>query len=241
MLKLILDVREAKIIEKFLLTKEKEKIDYEIRQLPLGDFIFEQDSNSKLMIERKTWKDFAASIVDGRYREQKLRYCGQSCQTIYIIEGKRSEYKEVHRIKADTIESCILSLLIRDRIPIIQTKNLCDTVHWLQKIYFKLIKLEKEEKKDISMLYLSSMHSNKKDNLTPELCFQNQLRQIPGVSTKIATIISKEYPNFPILIRRYQELNEKERPKMLQNINTGKRRLGKKLSEKIYKFIYSTT
>ena len=237
MLKLILDVRETKIIENFLSTK-KEKIKYEVKQLPLGDFIFEQHSIPRLIIERKTWKDFASSIIDGRYREQKLRYCGQTCQVIYILEGERTKYKEIHCIKADTIESCLLSLLIRNRIPIIHTKNISDTVRWLQQIYNKLLKLEKEEKRDISMLYLSSMHSNKKDNLTPELCFQNQLRQIPGVSTKIATIISKEYPNFPMLIQRYQELDEDERPKMLQNINTGKRRLGKKLSEKIYKFIY---
>lgn len=235
MIKILLDVRERKVIDKLRLEFEKNgnKIDYEIEMLDLGDFVFMREDGSKVIVERKTWDDFSKSIVDGRYREQKIRYKSQPWQVIYLLEG---DCKSVVKRKQDIIESCMLSMIIRDKISVIKTKNINDTTKWLIKMYNKLIKLGDISKEEPT--YLDTLCVNKKDNLTPEICFQNQLRQIPGVSTKIAKIISKEYPNFPALISKYETLEEENRPALLKEINTGKRRLGKKLSAKIYNFIY---
>lgn len=239
MFSLTIDARETKIINK-LKDFDLEKINLNIKQLHLGDFVYYNKFNDTvLFIERKTWKDMADSIVDGRYREQIIRYTSTGITTIYLLEGTEETYEQVHKIPNSTIYSTMLSILIRDRIPIIQTKNINDSIQWILRIYFKLIKLEKIAKIPVIDLYLSSMMSNKKENLTPELCFQNQLRQIPGISTKIAKIIYSKYPNFPKLIKSYEEIDEKDRPKFLANISTGKRRLGPKLSTKIYNFIFN--
>jgi len=48
------------------------------------------------IVERKTADDLAASIVDGRYEEQKFRLknCGIN-NVIYLIEGKAGQYTKI--------------------------------------------------------------------------------------------------------------------------------------------------
>ena len=48
------------------------------------------------IVERKTADDLAASIVDGRYEEQKVRLknCGIN-NVIYLIEGKAGQYTRI--------------------------------------------------------------------------------------------------------------------------------------------------
>ncbi len=48
------------------------------------------------IVERKTADDLAASIVDGRYEEQKFRLknCGIN-NVIYLIEGKAGQYTRI--------------------------------------------------------------------------------------------------------------------------------------------------
>ena len=67
-MKLIVDNRERKIISEL-----EGKIEFNVLQLPLGDFIFVKDNIVKLVIERKSVADFTASIPDGRYRDQARR------------------------------------------------------------------------------------------------------------------------------------------------------------------------
>ena len=64
-------------------------VEIKSESLPLGDIIFEKDKNEIIMIERKTWKDLAASIRDGRYNEQSFRLneCDiHNHNIIYLIE-----------------------------------------------------------------------------------------------------------------------------------------------------------
>ena len=75
----------------------------ELRSLPLGDFVWTvriKDTAMKkgyhefvldYIIERKTADDLAASILDGRYEEQKFRLksCGIN-NVMYLIEGTPS-------------------------------------------------------------------------------------------------------------------------------------------------------
>ena len=65
------------------------------------------------IVERKTSADLAASIVDGRYQEQKvrLRNCGCRC-LLYIVEGLSLSVgrgKGYGRLNAQSLEAALIS------------------------------------------------------------------------------------------------------------------------------------
>ena len=68
----------------------KNKInDATFENLELGDFLFKVNDVDVLIIERKTISDYAASIKDGRNREQKKRLLLNYPlnKILYLIEG----------------------------------------------------------------------------------------------------------------------------------------------------------
>ena len=82
-LELVIDQREQKI-------KKLWTGDATYEALDIGDFVFRCGNETILIIERKTASDLAASIRDGRNREQKARllHSGISRDRImYLIEG----------------------------------------------------------------------------------------------------------------------------------------------------------
>jgi ERCC4-type nuclease len=88
------DIRESDLIQaiNFLITTSSSFQELIIvnEQLPLGDIIICDEKEEKLIIERKTLKDLASSIKDGRYEEQSYRLNGikhHNHNVIYLIEG----------------------------------------------------------------------------------------------------------------------------------------------------------
>ena len=47
---------------------------FQMESLPLGDVCFLYDSHECILIERKSYKDFVASLKDGRWENQRIRY-----------------------------------------------------------------------------------------------------------------------------------------------------------------------
>ena len=79
--------------------------------------------------------------------------------------------------------------------------------------------------------------------MTPEVWFITQLSLIPQVTEKISEIIVNKYVNLLSLIKVYESIPEDLRPKLLSDLeyelsNGKKRRIGDKLSKKIYFFFY---
>ena len=65
------------------------------------------------------------------------------------------------------------------------------------------------------------------------------LKQIPGVSSLCAESISKIYPSMNDLLKKYNEFeNEDDKNNLLSDIMINKKKIGKKLSEKIFLFLY---
>jgi ERCC4-type nuclease len=70
--------------------------------LPIGDIIINDETEDKLIIERKSVADLLSSIKDGRYEEQSYRLNGlnhHNHNIIYLIEG---DVNKVNRFKSDT-------------------------------------------------------------------------------------------------------------------------------------------
>jgi crossover junction endonuclease MUS81 len=235
--KLILEIdyREKAIIKH--IEENNPNISYKITNLPIGDFVFKQDMSIFYIIERKTILDLAASITDGRFREQKKRLLdsvGICDKIVYILEGSRSQNK-FGSLSKSIIDSSILNLIFKHKYKVINTNDTIDTYNTLLSIYKKI------ESKDTWPSLLENNHKliKKSDSVNNNILI-NMLSVIPGISINIATKIKEIYTSLPELINAYNNIdNVLEREKMLSCIQlTNKRKLGIALSKKIYKSLY---
>jgi len=236
----IIDNRERKIIENISkLIPDK----YQLQNLELGDFVFEIDNIPFLTIERKTVQDLASSIKDGRYKEQKIRLLSEkeknkNLKIILLIEGNINT--KTGGIPSATFHSIVINSMIRDGIYVLITKNIEETCNTLVKIY-KLIEKNKSEfinpviSTSSSADYASCLKKNKKENLTPTVCYINQLSQIPGVSTTIASRIVEKHPTMLDLIREL-EIEEGDTVEELK-FGSSQRKIGKVVAKRIYEYL----
>ena len=143
-----IDCREMKLIQ--LLTgllkeDDKEKIKMVTENLPLGDIILCDDlGKEKAIIERKSLADLAASIRDGRYKEQgyRLNQCSlHNHQIYYVIEGDLRFYKPYKGLPdKKALLSAMTSISFFKGFSLYRTINLEETAEWLLQFALKLAK-----------------------------------------------------------------------------------------------------
>lgn len=228
---IILDNREAKLIEYF-----KNKPHIEVEQLELGDIIFRNnDTNEiKYIIERKSVSDLYSSIKDGRYREQKARLLANYplSKIIYLIEGS------VPYNNANTYFGSIVNMLLRDNIKVFQCSNINQSIIFLETIQ-KRFEANAEFLNEATSMsggsddYLNTIKTKKKDNMTPQNYQHIVLAQIPGMSISKAKAILEEYKNIENLIYNIKTYGHE----ILSNIKINNRKIGLKLSERIFDYL----
>ena len=139
-MKVILDYREKDLIElcNSKLNEEFKNINLSNENLPIGDVIIKDDNDNELIIiERKSLKDLAASINDGRYTEQSFRLNNCSVHNhniIYLIEGEWSEYnkyKHKKRISEQTLLSSIISINYFKGFSLYRTNNTSESASYI--------------------------------------------------------------------------------------------------------------
>ena len=182
----------------------------------------DSDNDIKYVIERKTLDDLSSSIIDGRYKEQKSRLLASGYKIIYIFEGIS---KNNFGVKFSTLISAMLNTQFRDNITVIRTKDLKETADVLIALKEKLRSLDNVKQ----ITYESSIKVSKKQNMTKNTIFINQLSCIPGISDKISRDIADFYPSMKNLI----EILEENGPLHLTHING----IGKVISKKIYEIL----
>jgi ERCC4-type nuclease len=238
-MKLKIDHREQDLIvccKNFLLGRESyEGIELEIANLPIGDVILCDDNGvEKVIIERKSIADLAASIKDGRYEEQSYRLNGLSHANhniMYIIEGdlnKVSSFKS--RIDKSVLYSAIFSLNYYKGFSVLRTNNLDETASLVCHMIYKLKRgiaenkhpyyqdlpsfseeqsLSQEEKD-----YCNVVKRVKKENITSNNIGEIMLCQIPGVSSTTAMELMRQFKSLPALV-----LSLKENPDCMKGIS----------------------
>ena len=143
------DYREKDFVTTMnLLFKEHNHV-VELENLPLGDIILTSNNNcERVIFERKSLYDLAASIKDGRYNEQSYRlnnYQHDNHNIIYIIEGDLERYNATKgRMDKKTLYSAIIALNYFKGFSLIRTKNINETCELVVNFANKL---QKEEKK----------------------------------------------------------------------------------------------
>ena len=106
--------------------------------IPLGDIIICDEEVDKIIIERKTLYDLAASIRDGRYAEQSFRLneCNVPNHNIfYAIEGDLRSYKSSHfsknKIDKKALLSSMTSIHYYKGFSVMRTINVMETAEWI--------------------------------------------------------------------------------------------------------------
>jgi ERCC4-type nuclease len=133
---IIVDDREQKVIPYFNEFVTPPNIGYKVVRVNIGDYNVIYKGNIIMSIERKTWKDLAGSIKDGRKdnvnKMIKLRE-EVGCQLFYLIEGHPlpNPTAKCGRISYKNLCSHLDHLMVRDNIHIIHSKDKKNTVERL--------------------------------------------------------------------------------------------------------------
>ena len=196
-------------------------------RLPLGDIIIHdpdqgQQGRDIVLFERKSLNDLAASIQDGRYKEQSFRLTQSTDfhnhNIIYIIEGDIARYNAKHsRISKSALQSAMVSLLYYKGFSVIRTMNVGETAEFILHFADKVVKeralgpavpaysntltattlqCDDDAATDTASAERYSevaAKKEKRDFITRENIGEIMLAQVPGVSPKIATGIMKKY------------------------------------------------
>lgn len=228
------DTRECKL--RGLL--EKNGTSFVTKSLELGDILIEHPKR-QILIERKTITDFNASLMDGRYKNQKLRLLEWRNKTDVQTDGQTDARKNIVYLfeektgdnKDRAYWGALVNMIIRDNIGAIQCDGLTRTAQVISDIKKKLDEDKFDELEGGSRNISLEGYAKGKYN-TPRNCYLGQLSLIPGISPAIAEKIAEKYPNMRALL---DGMDLKE----LANIKiTEKRRLGDKLAEKIHLYIF---
>lgn len=172
---MIIDDREHDLIARL----KAESVEFTVERLPLGDIKIEKNGHMAL-IERKRTDDFAASISDGRWREQKARLTASGAIVIYMIEG--SLYGQSK--PPETLSSAIWNTMLRDKMWVIQTRGIEDTSLHLQQLAKKI---GTTIRGGTGVRSLLSKRKRKSDSVY-------LLMLMTMVSESVATALTSEYP-----------------------------------------------
>ncbi len=231
---LSVDHRESELIS--LLSSSS--FSFETKQLPVGDIWIGIDNDEKitegsLIIERKTIRDFEASFLDGRYREQRgriLSFCQEhKTQPIYLLEGSWSS--ATGRLQKKAILKLINRLTLHYQIPILHTNS----IHETYELVLTLVEQWKEDPKSLQrtselVKVSDGIHIQKKVNAMDHRQFGiSCLAQCPGVSVKMAETIMDTLGSLKNIMNTTQ--------KDLEQIKIGNRKIGPVVSKRLLELL----
>lgn len=238
MIDIIIDNREINLF-KIIIDRDldiyKDKINIQKKQLDIGDIHILFD-NFLYIYERKTLNDLLSSINDGRYREQKTRLKNSNANSInYIIEGDNiisNKFKNNQK----KLTSVYFNSIYRDKINIFFTNDINDTVTFLLLLTTKIIDkpsnfINNSNEDNFNYIDSCKIKTEKKLNITKDICYLLQLSQIPSISKELAKKIKDKFPSLIILITTLK--NSDDAIKLLMDIDG----IGKTKANTIYQYL----
>lgn len=237
-------------------------VPYEVRRLTVGDFLWiarDTDGNELVLpyiVERKRMDDFASSIRDGRFHEQKFRLTNSGIQNIiYLIE----DYGDNEHIglPLENLLQAAVNTQVQNDITVKHVEN-----HWRAILYLKtmtntliksfkdklIIGTAKDELKPchpkdsiVGLLKFRDLYEDSARNadLTVREVFVQQLLQLHSLSFDKALAIIAIYPTPRCLIDAYDACESEQQARtILSSVRSGKleRPIGDKISKALYDF-----
>ena len=189
----------------------------------------------------------ASSIIDGRYKEQRLRLtkCGLKTK-LYVLEGLSlvlSKYSASTHMSSATLKNSMISSQVEHSMQVIRTRGIDHTISFLAKMHHivkkNFITSSSDSHSNIEYTKYQTFHesnSKKKIKVVGDI-FAYQLKQIQGCSSSTAKAIQNRFGTIRNLIEELKQRgysNVLEEISMLTKSNT-QTKIGLKLAEKICK------
>jgi hypothetical protein len=201
-----------------------------------------------ILVERKTWSDFVSSLRDGRYANQKLRLlaererareAGERLDVVYLIEGNT-----VQRYEGKTAGTAhnqpyaaLAKMTLRDGIFVLYSATAEDTARHVAYVYSAALKggfdSQAHAEKVSASGYAGACKFTGKRKNAQDAGFQMMLATVHGCSGAKAAAVAERFPNAAALVRAYDALPSREAGLLLADVESGGKRLGPALSEKI--------
>lgn len=228
----ILDVRERELVR---------RLGWPTRNLPVGDVWIGVDLSGVLLAggivaERKSAADLEASILDGRYREQRTRLLSHcqlnSFRPLYIIEGDLDRMGG--KLAKQALRKHLTRLTLRYGVPVLQTESTEDTAKLCQELAAQL----KEDPKVFmteeaaKVKYTDTISVYKKGNSDDPAVFASAvLQQCTGISAAGAGAVLAVYPTLSAVWAASAQ--------QLSLVVAGKRKLGLVVAQRLYDLLHS--
>ena len=193
-----------------------------------------------VILERKTAADLEASIIDGRYKEQRGRLLAYSKEHKvafgYVIEG------DLDRLGARLDESALLKHITRlqfhHRIPVVQTASAKETVRLAELIEAQwtkdggkfawecLTSTGDAVNASASTAFVAASYIKSACRDSPDTFLLGTLTQCRGISEALARLIMSKYPSLEALMAATAE--------ELAFVSEGKRKVGKAVADRLH-------
>ncbi len=99
-----------------------ENVEVCIRRLSIGDY----QVDNRVIVERKTLKDFAISIVDGRLFKQMIRLANSTFTGVLILEGAVSDTFDIG-VTREAMQGALITVSLILGIPVLRSKDPSET------------------------------------------------------------------------------------------------------------------
>ncbi|KAG6454302.1 crossover junction endonuclease MUS81 [Manduca sexta] len=228
------------------------RLKHEYRSLKVGDFawiarhhVTKQELVLPYIVERKRYDDFAASIKDGRFHEQKFRLhkCGLS-NVFYMVEsyGRNKNLG----MPLQTLKQAVANTRVQDGFKTIFSDSLSHSVRLMALLTIKLTAEYREEQlagrngaprgDELMTFEYFTKVSSKNKSLTVTELFIKQLLQLKGLSVEKALAITKRYPTPMLLLDEYKKHDTEGGLMLLAYLKYGDmgRNVGPQVSRTIY-------
>ena len=107
--------RKSEVIQSLMMMKG---ITVQIKRLSTGDYC----ADNRLVFERKTLKDFAASLIDGRLFNQMIRLANSKSKGILILEGTGKDLADTG-ISREAMQGALVTVSLILGIPVLRSKE----------------------------------------------------------------------------------------------------------------------
>jgi ERCC4-type nuclease len=89
-----------------------------VRRLSVGDYVLDD----RLLVERKTLRDFAVSVVDGRLFRQASRLASDARRGIVLLEGTSRDLADVD-VRREALQGALVTLTLLLDLPLLRAKD----------------------------------------------------------------------------------------------------------------------
>lgn len=227
----LLDTRESELIQRIP--------DATVKQLSVGDiWIGTNDqgiAEGGLIIERKSIRDLEASILDGRYKEQRgriLSFCQErKAQPMYILEGSLAS--GTGRLQKKALMKFIHRLIFHYQIPVMQTQSVQETAELVQ----TLVEQWKDDPASLQrttelVKVTDGIHVQKKANAADPTQFAiSCLAQCPGVSVKMAEQLVQTFGSLQGILQASAA--------QVEAVKVGARKVGPVVSKRLHELLHT--